>query len=131
MFVCRMARIRQAARKSMNPYVWRPLPHEVPKIIEVFSDSEVEKFVEFKPVMEVEPLLDFVGPGEVDFEDLEAEKPKKKQMIEDYNSDTSDASGDFEIVDLIGESEYDEEDFYDGEDPYLFIRDSKIDCYSD
>jgi hypothetical protein len=42
---------------------------EVLEIIEASSDSEVEKFVEFESVMEVEPVLDIVGLGEVDFKD--------------------------------------------------------------
>jgi hypothetical protein len=51
---------------------------EVPKIIEVPSDSDVEKFVEFEPVMEVEPVLDTVGPWKVEFVDPEADKPTKE-----------------------------------------------------
>jgi hypothetical protein len=67
--------------------------------------------------------LDIVGPGEVDFEDPKAVKPRKKQRIEGHNSDISDVSGDYEIVDLTGDSEDDKEDFYVGEDPFLFITD--------
>jgi hypothetical protein len=34
-------------------------------------------------------------------------------------------------MDLTEDTEDDEEDFYEGEDPYLFIRDSEIESYSD
>jgi hypothetical protein len=34
----------------------------VPKIVEVFSDSDVEEFVEFEPVIVIEPVLDIIGP---------------------------------------------------------------------
>jgi hypothetical protein len=83
----------------------------VPEIIEVSFDSEVEEFLEFEPVVEVEPLMDIVGPGEVDFEDPETDRPRKKQGLEVHDSDTSKASGDYEIVDPTGDSEDDEEDF--------------------
>jgi hypothetical protein len=103
---------------------------EVPKIIEVSSNSEVEEFVEFEPVMEVEPALDIVRSGEVNFEDPEADKPRKKQRIEGYNSDTSDASRDFEIMDLTEDFEDIKEDLNEGKDPYMFIRDSEIESDS-
>jgi hypothetical protein len=64
--------------------------------------------------------------GESAYEGPEANKLRKKQRIDGYNNDTSDASGDFSIVDLIDDSEEDEEDLYEGEDPYLFIIDSEI-----
>jgi hypothetical protein len=48
---------------------------EVLEIIEVSFDSEDEGFLEFEPDMEVEPVMDLVGPSEVDFEDLEATRP--------------------------------------------------------
>jgi hypothetical protein len=64
---CRMARIMHTAQKAMNHYQWRPLPPEVvnpepsdfssdssdgePVIIEVSSNSEIEDFVEFEPVI--------------------------------------------------------------------------------
>jgi hypothetical protein len=51
---------------------------EVLEIIEVSSDSEVKELKEFEPVMEAKPMLDNVGLGEVDFEDLEADRPRKK-----------------------------------------------------
>jgi hypothetical protein len=44
----------------------------VPKIILMSSDSDVEEFYEF------EPVLDIVGLGGVDFEDLDADKPRNK-----------------------------------------------------
>jgi hypothetical protein len=50
---------------------------EMPKIVEMSSDSEVEEFVEFEPVMEIEPVFDIIGPREVDFEDSEADKLRK------------------------------------------------------
>jgi hypothetical protein len=34
----------------------------VPEIVEVFFNSDVEELVEFEPVIEVEPILDIVGP---------------------------------------------------------------------
>jgi hypothetical protein len=37
---------------------------KVPGMIEVSSDSDVKEFVEF------EPVLDIVGPGKMEFEDL-------------------------------------------------------------
>jgi hypothetical protein len=52
------------------------------------------------------------------------------QRIEGYNSDTNDASGDFEIVDLTEDPEEEEEDIYKGENPHLFIRDSEIESHS-
>jgi hypothetical protein len=105
--------------------------NEVPEIIEVSSDSEVEEFLEFELAMEDEPVLDIVGQGEVDFEDSEIDKPRKKQRLEGQNSDPNDVFGDFEIVNLTRDSEDDEEDLYAGEDPYLFIRDSERDFDSD
>jgi hypothetical protein len=145
-FICRMVRTRLTARKSMKPYLWRPLPpeivdpepsdsssdskDEVLEIIEVSSESEDEGFLEFEPEMEVELLVDLVRPGEVDFEDIKVDRPRKKQRGDSYESDTSDASGDFEIADLTEDTEV-EEDLYAGEDPYLFItkleRDSDLD----
>jgi hypothetical protein len=65
------------------------------------------------------------------FEDPEADKPRKKQRIDGHDSDTSDAFGDYEIVELNGDSEDDEEDFYTGEDPYLFITNSERGFNSD
>jgi hypothetical protein len=85
----------------------------------VSFDSEIEEFAEFEPMAEVEPMLGIVDPGEVDFEDLEADKPRKKQRLEGNNSDTSDPSGDFEIIDL---TEDDEEDLYEAEDPCLLLE---------
>jgi hypothetical protein len=37
---------------------------EALEIIEVSSDSDVKKFVEFEPPMEVESVFDIVGPWE-------------------------------------------------------------------
>jgi hypothetical protein len=67
----------------------------------------------------------------VDFEDPEADKPRKKPRLEGHDSDTSDASGDYEIVDLIEDTEDDEEDLCVEKDPYLFITDSKRDSDSE
>jgi hypothetical protein len=86
---------------------------EVPQIIEVSSNSDAEEFLELEPVIKVELGLDIFGLGKVEFEDPETDKLKKKQRLEGYNSDTSDASGDFEIIDLIEDTEDDEEDLYD------------------
>jgi hypothetical protein len=142
-----MTRFMQTVRKFMNPYLWWLLPpevvypepldsssdfdDEVPEIIEVSSDSDVEEFLEFELVTEVEPVMDLVRPSEVDFKDPEADKPRKKQRIEGNDSDTSDAFGNYEIVDLTGNSEDEEEDLYAGKDPYMFIRDLTRDSGSD
>jgi hypothetical protein len=136
-----MARTKQAARKSIL-YLWRSFSlkmvdlepsnsssdfdDKVPKIIEFSSDSNVEEFLEFELVEEVEPMMDLDGPGEVDFEDPEADKPRKKQRIDGHDSDNSDAFGDYEITEFASDSEDNEEDLYAGEDPY-FISDSERD----
>jgi hypothetical protein len=89
-----MVRTRLIAHKSMNLYLWRPLLSEivdpeqsdsssdsedvVPEIIEVLFESEDKEFLEFESEMEVKPGVDLVGPGEVDFEDPEADRPSKK-----------------------------------------------------
>jgi hypothetical protein len=49
-----------------------------------------------------------VGLGEVEFEDPDANKPRKKQRLDGYNSDTSDASRDFELIYLSEDSEDEE-----------------------
>jgi hypothetical protein len=38
----------------------------------------LKNFLEFEPVVEVEPVMDHFRPGEMDFEDPEADKPRKK-----------------------------------------------------
>jgi hypothetical protein len=53
----------------------------VPEIIEVSSNSEVEEFSEFESVVEVEPVMDIVGPGKTDFEDPEVDKTKEEAEI--------------------------------------------------
>jgi hypothetical protein len=50
----------------------------VPKIVEVFSDSDIEALVEFEPMIEGESLMDIIGPWKVEFEDFEADKPRRK-----------------------------------------------------
>jgi hypothetical protein len=110
--------------KIVDPEPWdssSDFEDEVSEIIEVSSESEDEGFLEFKLEIEVELVVDLVGSGEVDFEDHEADRPKKKQRGDGHNSDISDAFGDFEIVDLIKDTE-DEKDLYAGEDSYLFIK---------
>jgi hypothetical protein len=130
----------------MNSFLCRPLPLEIvdpklsdsssdfddemPEIIDVSSDSEDEGFLEFKPNIEVEPLVDLVGPGEVDYEEPEADRPRKKPRGDGHDNDTSDASGNFEIVDLAEDTEDEEEELYAGEDPYLFITESEKDSVS-
>jgi hypothetical protein len=81
----------------------------VPRIIKVSSESKNVAFLEFEPEL-VEGDLD--GPGEIDFEDPEVDRPRKKLKIDGYDSNTSDASGDYEIVDLVEDIEDGEEDFY-------------------
>jgi hypothetical protein len=76
-------------------------------------------------------VMDIVGPDEVDFENPEAYKPRKKWRIEGDNSDISDAFGDSEIIDLIEDIDDDEKDLCVGEDPYLFISNSERDSDSD
>jgi hypothetical protein len=135
-----MAIVRQTARKSVHPYRWRPPPPEVvdpepsdsssdfedkmPRIIEFSSESESEVFLEFEPEPEKEVLDEL---GEIDFEDPEADRPRKKLKIDGYDSDTSDASGDYEIVDPIKDIEDKEENFYVGEDPYVTSSESEGD----
>jgi hypothetical protein len=55
---------------------------------------------------------------------------RKKLRLEGHDSDISDASGNYDIVDLTGDYADYEEDFYTGKDPYLFIRDSERDSDS-
>jgi hypothetical protein len=144
MFVCRMVIFRQKARKSVNPCLWRPLPpevvnsepsdsssdskDEVSEIIEVSSDSKDEGFLEFDPNIDVEPEIDLVGPGELDFEDPEADRRRKKTRAKSHDSDTSDASNDYEIVDPAEDKE---KNLYAREDPYLFITESERDFDSE
>jgi hypothetical protein len=76
-------------------------------------------------------MLWIVGSGEVDFEDPEADRPRKKLRADGYDSDTSDAFADYEIVDLAKDTEDEEENLYAGEDPYFFITESKRDSNSE
>jgi hypothetical protein len=97
-----------------------------PEIIEVSSDSEIDDFMEFEHKLEVEPVIKNEGPGELESEDPEVDKPRKKLRIEGYNNDTSDASGNFEIMDLNEDFEDEEADLYEGEDPHFFVRDQGL-----
>jgi FKBP-type peptidyl-prolyl cis-trans isomerase (trigger factor) len=78
----------------MNPYQWRPvLPKMLnsepsdcssdssdgePEIIKVSFNSEIEDFVEFELKLEVEPVIENEGLGELEFEDPEVNRPRKK-----------------------------------------------------
>jgi hypothetical protein len=84
----------QIACKSVHPYWWRPPPlevvdselldsssdseNELPEIIEVLFKNEDKWFLEFVPGIEVELEMDLFWPGEIEFEDPKADKPKKK-----------------------------------------------------
>jgi hypothetical protein len=102
--------------------------YEVPRVIEVSFESEGETFLEFEPEPEEE---DSDEQGKIDFEDPAADRPRKKLKIDGYNSDTSDASGDYEIVDLVEDIEDEEEDFYDRGDPCMTSSESEGDFDSD
>jgi hypothetical protein len=55
----------------------------------------------------------------------------KKLKIDGSDSDTSDASGDYEIVDPVEDIEDEEEDFYARGDPYVTSSESEGDSDSD
>jgi hypothetical protein len=92
------------------------------------TDDSVDFDLEMLGVLKDDPELELElaseveheGLGELEFEEPEANRPRKKMRIENFNSDTSNASGDFEIIDLIKDSEKEEENPYKGEDPYLY-----------
>jgi hypothetical protein len=101
------------------------------ELIEVSSNSDVEEFLEFEPVVKVELVMEIVGPNEVDFKDPEADKLRMKSRLEGHNNDINDTSGDSEIIDLTEDTVDDEEDLCVREYPYLFISDSERDSDSD
>jgi hypothetical protein len=102
-----MARIIQTFRKAMSLYQWIPLPLEVvnlepldsssdssdgkPEIIEIYSDNESDDSVDFEPELKVKLEVENGGLGELEFEDPEVDRPKKKLRIEGYNSDACNA----------------------------------------
>jgi hypothetical protein len=76
------------------------------RIIEVSSKNEDEVFLEF----ELKPKEDLVRSGDIDFEDPEVDRPKKKRRTDNYDSNTSGASGDYEIVDPAKDTKNEEKD---------------------